>query len=267
MPYLPQSTANSPKILAIIQARLGSTRLPGKACLDLAGRPMLTHVIERSSRSRLIGDLIVATTTSADDLAIVRLCAEMNVRVYCGHENDPLERYYQAARLYGADHVLRLKGDCPLIDPQIIDQAIDLHLTSTADYTSNTLQRTYPVGLDVEILSRATLDKVWREAGLRSEREHITLYIAKHANDFRISHLTQSENMSAKRWTADYPEDYQLLQRIFDTLYPGNPRFGTPAVLDFLAEHPELENLNAHIRDDAGIRISLANDCLEGPPR
>jgi spore coat polysaccharide biosynthesis protein SpsF len=267
MPPAPQPTMDAPKMLAIIQARLGSTRLPGKICLDLAGRPMLAHVIERAGRSRLISDLIVATTIRADDLPIVRLCADMNVRVYCGHESDPLERYYQAARLYGADHVLRLKGDCPLIDPQVIDQAIRLHLTLGADYTGNTLQRTYPVGQDVEILSRTTLERVWREAGLRSEREHITLYIPKHADAFRIAHLTQSENMSAKRWTVDYPEDYQLLQRIFDALYADDPLFGMPAVLDFLAEHPELERLNAHIRDDAGIRISIDNDRPEGPPR
>jgi spore coat polysaccharide biosynthesis protein SpsF len=249
-----------PKVLAIIQARMGSTRLPSKVLLDLAGRPVLAHVIERLRHSRLTSGFIVATSIAAGDLAIVRLCAEMGVRVYCGEERDPLERYYQAARLYGADHVIRIKGDCPAIDPAIVDEAIRLHLQSGADYTSNTLHRTYPVGQDVEILSRRALEQVWRNAGLRSEREHITLYIPKHPEMFRICHLKQAEDISAKRWTIDYPEDYELLRRIFGELYPGNPAFGIKEILDFLSAHPELEKINAHIRADAGVRISMAND-------
>lgn len=115
---------NTPRVLVVIQARMGSTRLPSKVLLDLAGRPVLAHVIERMRRSRLTSDFIVATTINRDDLAIVGLYAEMGVRVYCGHEQDPLERYYRAARLFGADHVVRIKGDCPAIDPQILDEAI-----------------------------------------------------------------------------------------------------------------------------------------------
>lgn len=250
----------SPRVLSIIQARMGSTRLPSKVFLDLAGRPVLAHVIERMRRSRLTSELIVATSIAAEDLAIVGLCAEMGMRVYCGDERDPLERYYQAARLYGADHIVRIKGDCPAVDPAIVDQAIGLHLQTGADYTGNTVVRTYPVGQDVEILSRETLEHVWRNAGLRSEREHITLYVPKHPELLRISHLKQAENLSSRRWTIDYPEDYQLLKRIFGELYPGNPVFGMQEILDFLAGHPELEQINAHIRVDAGVLISLAHD-------
>lgn len=261
------NSAAPPRVLAVIQARLGSTRLPAKVFLDLAGRPVLAHVIERMRRSRLTTETIVATTISADDLPIVRLCAEMGVRVYCGHESDPLERYYQAARLYGADHVIRIKGDCPAIDPGIVDEGIRLHLASGADYTGNTLDRTYPVGQDVEILSRQTLETVWRQARLLSEREHVTLYIPKHAEAFRIAHLKQFRDLSAKRWTIDYPEDYEMLRQVFAALYPRDPAFGMEAVLDFLAERPELEQINAHVRVDAGVQISLARDrIVDGPP-
>ena len=253
-------------MLAIIQARMGSTRLPSKVFMDLAGRPVLAHVIERLRRSRLTSEFIVATTISSDDLPIVGLCAEMGVRVYCGHADDPLERYYQAARLYGGEHIIRIKGDCPAIDPEIVDQAIRLHLQMGADYTTNTLQRTYPVGQDVEILRRRTLEQVWRNAGLRSEREHITIYIPKHSEAFKICHLKQSGDLSAKRWTIDYPEDYELMKLIFNTLYPSDPVFGMKAILDFLAGKPDLEKINAHVRADAGLLISLANDRPAGCP-
>jgi spore coat polysaccharide biosynthesis protein SpsF len=253
-------------VLAFIQARMGSTRLPAKALLDLAGRPALAHVIERLKHSRLTSESIVTTTISRDDLPIVGLCADLGIRVYCGHEDDPLERYYQAARLFGADHVVRIKGDCPAIDPDVVDQAIRLHLQTGADYTGNTLERSYPVGQDVEILTRRTLEQVWREAGLRSEREHLTLYIPSHPERFRISHLKQAADHSAKRWTLDYPEDYELLKRIFDALYPHDPLFGMGAILLFLAAHPALERLNAHIPVDAGVRISRTQDRPAGPP-
>lgn len=250
----------------MIQARMKSTRLPSKVLLNLAGRPVLAHVIERLRRSRLTSDFIVATTIAAADMPIVKLCAEMGVRVYCGHEHDPLERYYQAARLFGGEHIIRIKGDCPAIDPEIVDQAIRLHLQTGADYTSNTLERTYPVGQDVEILRRQALEQVWRNAGLCSEREHITLYVPKHPELFKICHLKQLEDLSSKRWTIDYPEDYELLKVIFDELYPRDPVFGMRSVLEFLSHRTELEKINAHIRVDAGVLISLANDRPAGCP-
>ncbi|HLP99003.1 MAG TPA: glycosyltransferase family protein [Sideroxyarcus sp.] len=259
--------ADSPKVLAVIQARMESTRLPAKVFLNLGGRPVLAHVIERMRHSRLTSDFIVATTVGRGDLPIVGLCAEMGVRVYCGHEQDPLERYYQAARLYGGEHIVRIKGDCPLLDPEIVDHAIEMHLRTGADYTGNTLERSYPVGLDVEILRRQTLAQVWRDAGLASEREHVTLYIPKHPELFKIAHLKQATDLSVKRWTLDYPQDYAFLQAVFNELYRRDPVFGMRAVLDFLAAKPELEQLNAHIPVDAGVRISLAHDHPAGCPQ
>jgi spore coat polysaccharide biosynthesis protein SpsF len=248
------------KVLTIIQARKGSTRLSSKVLLDLRGKTCLEHVISRIRRSRLTGEMIVATTINREDLAIVKLCADLGVSVYCGCEEDPLERYYQAARLFGAAHVVRIKADCPLIDPEIVDAAIELHLTSGADYTTNTIEHTFPIGQDVEVLTSQTLKTLWQTANLFSEREHVTIYIAKHQERFHIRHLSNVEDLSAKRWTMDYPEDYELLRIIFDNLYPANPLFGMKDVLDFLSEHPELERINAHIRVDDGVRKSMLAD-------
>ncbi|WP_448382073.1 cytidylyltransferase domain-containing protein [Desulfosoma sp.] len=250
----------SHNILAIIQARTGSTRLPGKVLLDLAGKTALEHVIGRIRSCSLVDEFIVATTINRHDLAIVNLCADLGVRVYCGCEDDPLERYFQAARLYGGDHIVRIKADCPLIDPHIVDEAVRLHLTTGADYTTNTVERTYPVGQDVEILTRASLQKLWRRARLFSEREHITLYIHKHPEEFHTEHLKCTRDYSHKRWTMDNLEDYQLLKIVFEALYPHNPNFSMQDVLNFLEKHPDLEKLNAHIAVDAGIKKSMAHD-------
>lgn len=254
------ASGEMPEVLTIIQARLGSTRLPGKVMLDLAGRPMLSHVIARMKRSRLTSRLIVVTTVDAEDLPIVEMARALGLPVFRGSATDPLQSFVSAARLYGADHVVRIKGDCPIIDAQVVDAAIRLHLDEGADYTGNCLQRSYPVGLDVEILSREALEKVWREAALRSEHEHITLYVHNHPELFAIRHLAQADDRSALRWTVDYPEDYDLVSRIFAALYPLDPEFGMSAVLDFLSHRPEFALLNAHVRADAGVQISLAGD-------
>ncbi len=247
-------------VLTIVQARKGSTRLPSKVLLDLSGKTVLEHVIYRTQQSKLTTRLVVATTVNREDLPIVKLCAELGVSVYCGCEEDPLERYYQAARLFGGAHIVRIKADCPLIDPEIIDEAISLHLTSGADYTGNTLPHTFPVGQDVEILTSQTLTKLWRSASLFSEREHITIYIPKHPEQFHIQHFRCDPDYSAKRWTMDNPEDYYLIRTIFEELYPKTPCFRMKDVLDFLSKNPDLEKINAHIRIDAGVQKSLLAD-------
>ncbi|MGA2404368.1 MAG: glycosyltransferase family protein [Syntrophobacteraceae bacterium] len=248
------------KVLTIIQARKRSTRLPSKVLMDLGGKTALEHVIHRVSQSKLTSELIVATTVNRADLPIVKLCASMGVSVYCGCEEDPLERHYQAARLFGASHIVRIKADCPMIDPEIVDEAIGLHLASGADYTTNTVQRTYPAGQDVEILTNQTLRRVWQSAILFSEREHITIHIPKHPDSFKIFHLRFREDLSAKRLTMDYPEDYELLHIIFNNLYPGNPDFRMKDVLDFLSRNPEVERINAHISIDSGVQKSILED-------
>lgn len=254
------------KVLTLIQARTGSTRFSSKVLRDLGGKTALEHVIHRVSQSKLAGEVIVATTINKADLPIVKLCADRGVSVYCGCEEDPLERFYQATRLFEGAHTVRIKADCPLIDPEIVDEAISLHLSSGADYTTNTIERTYPVGQDVEILNRETLTRLWRSSVLFSEREHITIYIPKHPNLFKISHLKGTEDLSGKRLTMDYPEDYELLRVIFDNLYPQNPDFRMRDVLKFLSKNPELEEINKHISVDSGIQKSLLEDRVVALP-
>jgi len=250
----------SGKVVSIIQARTGSTRLPRKVVLDLEGKTVLEHVITRSRFSRLTDQLVVATSINREDLAIVKICTDLGVSVYCGSEEDPLERYYQAARLFKAAHVVRIKADSPLIDPEIIDQAIASHLESGADYSSNTIFRTYPAGQDVEVLTIEALKRVWREATLMSDREHVTIYIAGHPEQFRSNHFQHHTDLSGKRWTMDRPEDYTLIRFIYQHLYRRNPIFGMAETLELLSHHREMETINQHIDIAEGVLISQRND-------
>ena len=169
-------------VVAIIQARTGSTRLPEKVLLDLEGQPVLSHIIKRVNASKLVTGILVATTVRKEDLAIVRLCSNANTRVFCGSENDVLDRYYQAAKLLEADNIVRITADCPLIDPSIIDEVVALHLKEKSDYTSNTMEESYPDGLDVEIFRFEALKKAWENACLASEREHVTPYTVSYTH-------------------------------------------------------------------------------------
>lgn len=242
------------KILAIIQARTGSARLPGKVLQRLEGLTVLEHVIKRVKASHLVDQVIVATTVNQEDLAIVKICAELNVGVYCGSEVDVLDRYYQAARLFQADQIVRITSDCPLMDPQIIDKVVKRHLKEKSDYTSNVLKETFPDGEDVEVVTFAALKKAWLSAKLTSEREHVTPFIRNNPEMFRLASLENAVNLSAKRWTLDNQEDMLFIQKIYNNLYAAKPLFGLTDVLDFLKKHPETEELNQHIVRNAGYR-------------
>ena len=207
------------KILGIIQARIGSTRLPNKVLLDLEGKSVLEHVILRLSRSKLISEVVVATTIKKQDLAIVRLCANRDFSVFCGSENDVLDRFYQVAKLFEPDHIVRITADCPLMDREIIDKVIQKHLAEDTDYTANILEATFPDGEDVEVFKFKTLIKAWRNASLSSEREHVTPYIRKHQELFKQANLVSLENLSTKRWTLDNKEDYEFIREIYKYLY------------------------------------------------
>ena len=248
------------KVVSLIQARTGSTRLPRKVLLDLEGKTVLEHVIARTRLSRLTDQLVVATTVNREDLAIVKICADLGISVYCGSEEDPLERYYRAAQLFNASHAVRIKADCPLIDPAIIDLAISSHLASEADYSSNTVIRTYPAGQDVEVLTFEALKRVRQLAARMSDREHITIYIARHPEQFSSNHFRHHTDLSGKRWTMDRPEDYALIRFIYQNLYPRNPIFGMEETLEFLSHHKEMEAINQHIDIAEGVLISQRND-------
>lgn len=246
--------------LAIIQARTGSTRLPNKVLMNLAGEPVLKHVISRVKASTLVSDLVVATTLSNEDVEIVKLVSNLNVKVYCGSENDVLDRFYQIAKITQPDNIVRITADCPVIDPKVIDLVISEYEKNNVDYASNALNPTFPDGLDVEVFSFRSLEKAYFEAKLYSEREHVTPYINKNKHIFKVINITNNIDLSNKRWTLDNKEDFIFLESIFNALFYKNFLFGMDDILDFLNYKPELENINKHINRNEGYKTSLLKD-------
>ena len=238
------------RMITINQARMTSTRLPGKVLKEVLGKPLLEYQIERLHQVRLADELVIATTTNDTDQPIVDLCEHLGVKYYRGSEEDVLSRYYEAATYFRADAVVRVTSDCPLIDPGVVDQVIGLYIRNhdKYDYVSNTLQRTYPRGLDTEVLSMAALEKAHKEAREQPEREHVTLYIYRRPEQFQLANYSCAEDYSQYRWTVDTPEDYELIKLILQELYPVNNRFTWLDVLDLLSKYPEWVNINAGVK-------------------
>jgi spore coat polysaccharide biosynthesis protein SpsF len=236
----------------ILQARMGSGRLPGKVLMPVLGKPLLAYELERLQRVDNADALLVATTRLPEDDAIAALCAESGVPCHRGSETDVLDRYCQAAREVGAGRIVRVTGDCPLIDPEVVGAVIDAFDAAAlsrepADYLSNTLERTFPRGLDVEVFSRDALETAWREAVDPAEREHVTPFIYRRPERFRIQQYRQAVNRSHLRWTVDVPEDFRLVETILTHLYPEKPDFGQEDVLRLLGRHPAWSAINAHV--------------------
>lgn len=238
-------------IAAVIQARMRSTRLPGKVLLPLAGTPVLCHVVERTRHARNIDKIIVATSTEPSDDAIVQVCEERGYSFFRGSHDDVLERYFGAAGAYHVDTVVRLTCDNPLIDPDIVDEVIDAFQKEKCDYMSNVLpgERTYPRGLDVEIFSFEALRKAQESAREAYEREHVTPYIHENkTGEFHIGKMVEAKALYARpqyRFALDYPEDYELISGLYERFYaPGNI-VSVQDVIAFLDQHPELAAINA----------------------
>ncbi len=246
-------------ILALLQARAGSRRLPGKVLRPILGRPMLERQIERVRRARTIDRLAIATSTDSSDDAIAEVAARLGLDCHRGSLEDVLDRFCQAARPYQPNYVVRLTGDCPLADPEVIDRVVRACVEGGHDYASNTLQPTYPDGLDAEIMRFDVLEMAAREASLPSEREHVTSYVYKHPERFRLLNVALEKDLSALRWTVDEPEDFDLVSRIYEALYPANPAFGTADILALIAAHPEFASANVRTRNE-GYLASLARD-------
>ncbi len=235
------------RIAAIIQARVGSSRLPGKVLRPIAGRPMLERLIERVRRARSIDEIIVATSTDAGDDAVAQVAAQCGTLFYRGDLTDVLDRYRSAAAAYEVDEIVRITADCPLIDPAVVDTIVEQHVRDRNDYTSNTIERSYPDGLDTEVVRREALEIAWREADDRYEREHVTPFFHRQAQRFRRGSVVSGRDLASLRWTVDAPEDLAFVDEIFSDLYPQNPEFGMDDILRFLALRPELCDLNGHL--------------------
>ncbi len=237
------------KTVLINQARMTSTRLPGKVLKEVLGKPLLEYQIERIRRIREIDDFVIATTTLPSDDPIVSLCKKLKVKYFRGSETDVLSRYAQVAEREQADSVVRVTSDCPLLDPEIVDDVLrffKIHFPKYA-YVSNVDPRTFPRGMDTEVFTAQALQESFREAIDPYEKEHVTLFIHRHPERYLRAGVTDTQNHSQHRWTVDTPEDFQLIEKILEALYPKNPFFTLKDLLALLQEHPEWQQINAHV--------------------
>ncbi len=239
-------------ILAIVQARMSSHRLPGKVLKPILGEPMLSHQIRRIQRSHNIDKLIVATSDHYSDNAIASLCSQLSIGCFRGSLSNVLERFFLAAEAFKPEHIVRLTGDCPVIDPVIIDDVISLHLKQKSDYCSNCHPATYPDGLDVEVMTWQALLTAYREAESKLDLEHVTPYIALHPERFRIANKLSVEDNSHLRWTVDEAEDFELINQLFNRLYPLKPNFEYQDMLNLIGESPNLSKINRTHKRNAG---------------
>jgi spore coat polysaccharide biosynthesis protein SpsF len=247
----------APTVLAILQARTTSSRLPGKVLKPILGVPMLARQIERVRRSLEIDHLVIATSDQSSDDSVRELCDKQAVTCFRGSLNDVLDRFYQAAKPYAPQYVVRLTGDCPLADPELIDEAIRMCRNGGFDYVTNALNDGYPHGLDVEVLRFECLQQAQQEAPLPYQREHVTPFINRQPERFNIGHLRSATDLSKLRLTVDEPADFELITLIYEALYPLNPGFRTADVLALLDAHPDWKSINAHCKRVDGVE-SLA---------
>lgn len=238
------------KVVAIIQARMGSTRLPGKVMKDLCGKTVLAHDIERVRQSKYIDEIVIATTKFKEDDIILKEVSKNGAKVYRGSEDDVLRRYYEAAKENKADVIVRITSDCPLIDPFIVDEVIKVYLNSNYDLVTNAgvypENRTYPRGLDVEVFSFDILKKAFQEAIEMYQREHVTPFI--YENSKNIYYYKNNIDYSKYRWTLDTEEDYKLISAVYDRLYENyGSKFGFKEILELIKTDPELIKINIQV--------------------
>lgn len=238
---------------------MGSTRLPGKVMLNLGGKTVIERVIERAAASRCLSEVAVATGIGPENMPIVKLCSAKGIRVFCGSENDVLDRFYQFAKLVRPKSIVRITADCPLMDPRIIDLVVKAHCHSGADYTTNTMPPTFPDGEDVETFTFRALERAWGKASLMSEREHVTPYIRNHPGNFKLHSVRNATDLSGKRWTLDNPEDFKFISAVYNA-FNGRGVFGMNDILRLLSKRPELEKLNRAIVRNEGYVKSLRED-------
>jgi spore coat polysaccharide biosynthesis protein SpsF len=247
------------RAIAIIQARMGSTRLPGKILKTLAGKPALWHVIDRLRHSRYLRDIIIATTEKPEDDIVINFCEENQVKYFRGSEKDVLDRYYQAAKFFCADPIIRITADCPVIDPVIVDELIDRFFKGCYDIYS--LGGEFPNGLDCGVLRFWVIEDLWRNTELPSDREHVGVtYIRNHPEKYKIGEYKKFKGLYEHRWTLDEENDLRFLQAVYNRLYKTGRIFLTQDILNLLEKEPKLMEMNAGIIRNEGYLKSLAED-------
>ncbi len=249
------------KYLVMIQARCGSTRLPNKVLKDLCGKPALQRMLERVQRSRLVDEVMVVTSIEKNNLPILKLCSELGVRVGIGSEDDVLDRFYQTAKLIKPEYVIRLTADCPCFDAELLDRAI-LEMDENSDYMAMTSE-SFADGLDLEIMRFNVLEIAWHNAVHSFEREHVTQYIVRHPEKFKLQNFESPVGFFGDyRWTVDEPEDFEVVKRIYEYFLSTEKgyEFGYKDILDFMSAHPEIKELNKMYTRNEGLAKSIRED-------
>ena len=260
---------SAPRVLAVIQARLGSTRLPGKTLADLGGRPMLAHVVERAAAIPGVDGVVVATTANPRDDRLADWARQAGLGCVRGSEDDVLDRFHDALARHPCDAVVRVTPDCPFLDPKVSGLVVDAWLAAdgAVDYASNVEPPTFPDGLDTEVISRAALAAAWHEARLPSDREHVTPFVRRDPRRFAQASVRHDPDLSHLRWTVDTPADLDFARAVVARLGPaGRERFGMREILALLEREPDLARLNAGQRRNEGYERSLAADAAAGAP-
>jgi spore coat polysaccharide biosynthesis protein SpsF len=250
------------KVVAIIQARMGSTRLPGKSLMLLGGKPVIEHVLIRAKQIKGVDEVVLATTTDTADDALANWAKKNNFKCFRGSASDVLDRYYNAAKDFKADVILRITGDCPLLDPEVSGQVLEAFMEGGVDYVTNTKPPTYPDGMDTEAASFASLERAFKDAKLSSEREHVTPYIWKNKELFKIKNVTGDEDLSNLRLTIDEASDAKLIELVIaECKKRGKSNLET--ILNILRENPEWLKINGQIMRDEGYAKSLREDSIK----
>lgn len=254
-------------IYAIIQARMNSSRLPGKVLLNICGLPELAHVVRRVREAKNVDKVILATTNTNNDDAIEQCCIENNISCFRGSENDVLDRYFKAAQWVGVkegDYVVRVTADCPFIDAEVIDIVVEAALKSKCDYVSNTINPTFPDGLDVEVFTFKALKVAWESARLLSEREHVTPFLYNHTEMFQTLNVECESDYSNLRWTLDEKEDFEVINKVYEELYREDRLFNMEDVLLLYKNRPEIFVKNSRYNRNEGYEKSLQQDYKSG---
>ncbi len=242
---------------------MNSSRLPGKVLLDICGLPVLVHVVRRVQKAENVDKVILATSNTCSDDSLEQCCIQNNIKCFRGSENDVLDRFYKAVQWAGAkeeDYVVRITADCPFIDAEVIDLVVETAIETKYDYVSNTIKPTYPDGLDVEVFTVDALKKAWENANLQSEREHVTPFLYKHPELFKIQNIECESDYSGLRWTLDESEDFEVINNVYNELYKKDSFFKMKDILKLNKSRPEIFTKNIKFKRNEGYEKSILQD-------